>query len=83
MRIGWLNTTTKLNPQNEVSNDFKKYQFYHRKRRVIHEIQQFIMKYLLLLFLSFVILLPFAGATTNANANTNAQSSNLLWANNI
>ena len=41
------------------------------------------MKCLLLLFLSFVILLPFAGATTNANANANAQSRNLLWANNI
>lgn len=49
--------------------------------------QQFIMKCLLLLFLSFVILLPFAGATTttsaNADANTNAESRNLLWAHSI
>ena len=76
------NTTTKLNPQNEVSNDdFKN--IFRPATKPSQTIQQFIMKCLLLLFLSFVILLPFAGATTTTNANANAESRNLLWANNI
>lgn len=72
-----------------MSNHFKKYistSYHTREEKQSHPSNDptiIIMKCLLLLVLSFVILLPFAGATTNTNADANAQSRNLLWANNI